>query len=125
MKFNDGPQPVTDFGRPADGIHNLARNPVTPNQIAAGRLCVEGAIVCCGRANLGRLCGKALFDELRGSHFHESRRDRRSVLGVILCAEKAAWPGSLCGYRLNGGELVGGQNLRVRWQRFDLVNVRA
>ena len=26
---------------------------------------------------------------------------------------------------LNGGELVRGQNLRVRWQGFDLVEVRA
>src|SRR6516225_9287697 len=124
-RFNDGPQPVADFGRPADGIHNLARNPIAPNQVAAGRLCVEGAIVGCDRDNLGRLGGKALFDKLGGSHLNEGRRDRQSVLGVILCAEKAAPPGGLCGYRLNGGELVGGQNLRVRWQRFDLVDVRA
>src|SRR5262249_61908638 len=48
-----------------------------------------------------------------------------SVLWVILRANKAAPPGSLCGYRLNGGELIGGQNLRVRRQRFDLVDVRA
>ena len=46
-------------------------------------------------------------------------------LEVILCAEKAAPPGGLCGYRLNGGELVGGQNLRVRRQRFDLVETAA
>ena len=47
------------------------------------------------------------------------------MLGVILRAEKAAPARGLCGYRLNGGELVGRENLRVRWQRFDLVEVRA
>jgi hypothetical protein len=31
----------------------------------------------------------------------------------------------LCGYRLNGGDLIRRQDLRVRRQRLDLVEVRA
>ena len=125
LRFNDDPQPVADLDRPANGIHNLARNPIPPNQVAAGRLCVQDAIVSGDRDNLGRFGAKALFDKFRGSHLDEGCRDRQSVLGVILRAEKAAPPRGLYGYRLNGGVFVRGQNLRVRWQGFDLVKVRA
>ena len=62
-RFNDGPQPVADLDHPANGIHNLARNPIPPNQVAAGRHCVQDAIVGCDRDNLGRLGAKALFDK--------------------------------------------------------------
>ena len=124
-RYDDGPQPVADLGRPANGIHDLARNPIPPNQVAAGRLCIQGAIIGCDRDNLGRLGGKALFDKFGGPHLHERRRDRQSVLGVILRAVETAPPWGLCGYRLNGGELVRRQNVRVRRQRFDLVEVRA
>ena len=75
---------------------------IPPDQVAAGGLCVQGAIVGCDRDNLGRLGAKALFDKLRGSHLDEGRRDRQSVLGVILRADKAAPPRGLCGYRLDG-----------------------
>src|SRR5215469_1004285 len=124
-RFNDGPQPVADLGRAANGVHDLTRNPIPPNQVAAGRLCSQGAIVGCDRDNLGRLGTKSLFDELHGSHLNEGCRDLQSMLGVILRAEKAAPARGFCGYRLNGTELVRRQNLGVRWQRFDLVEVRA
>ena len=68
---------------------------------------------------------KPLLDKLRGSHLDDGCRDRQRVLGVILRAEKAAAPWGLCGDRLNGRELVGGQNLRVRRHGLDLVEVRA
>ena len=53
--FNGNPQPVADLGRPANGIHDLAGNAIPPNQVAAGRLCVQGAIIGCDRDDLGRL----------------------------------------------------------------------
>jgi hypothetical protein len=124
-RYDDGPQPVADLGRPANGIHNFARNPVPPNQVAAGRLCVQGAIISCDRDDLGRLGAKALFDKLGGSHLNEGRRDRQGVLGVILRAVETAAPRGLRGYRLNSGDLVRRQDIRVRRQRFDLVEVRA
>ena len=124
-RFDDGPQPVADLSRPANGIHNLARNPIPPNQVAAGRLFRQGAIVGRDRDDLGRLGAKALFDKLGGSHLNEGRRDRQSVLGVILRAVETAPPWGLYGYRLNGGDLVRRQDLRARRQRFDLVEVRA
>src|SRR5437660_119630 len=30
-RYDDGPQPVADLGRPSDGIHDLARNPIPPD----------------------------------------------------------------------------------------------
>jgi hypothetical protein len=123
-RFNDGPQPVADLGCAANGVHDLARNPIPPDQIAAGRLCVQGAIVGGDRDNLGRLGAEALCDKLRGSDLDEGGRDRKSMLGVILGAEKAAPAWGFCGYRLNGGEFVRRQNLGVRRQGFDLVEVR-
>ena len=81
--FNDGQQPVADLGRAANGIHDLAGNAIPPNQVAAGRLCVQGAIIGCDRDDLGRLDAKTLFDKLGGSDLDERRRDRKSVLGVI------------------------------------------
>ena len=75
-RFNDSSQPVADLGRPANWIHNLARNPIPPDQVAAGRLGVQRAIVGCDRGNLGGLGAKALFDQLRGSHLDDGCRDR-------------------------------------------------
>ena len=58
--FNDGQQPVADLGRAANGIHDLAGNAIPPNQVAAGRLCVQGAIIGCDRDDPGRLDAKTL-----------------------------------------------------------------
>src|SRR5262249_5475875 len=105
-RYDDGPQPVADLGRPADRIHDLARNPISPNQVIAGRFCVQGAIIFCDRDNLGRIGAEALSDKLGGSHLHERRGDRQSVLRVILRAVETAPRWSLRGNRLNGGDLV-------------------
>src|SRR5688500_8743090 len=43
-RYDDGPQPVADLGRPANGIHNLARDPIPPDQVATGRLRAQGAV---------------------------------------------------------------------------------
>jgi NADH:flavin oxidoreductase / NADH oxidase family len=51
---DDGPQPVADLGSAANRIHDLARNPIAPNQVAAGRLCVQSAIIGRDRDDLGR-----------------------------------------------------------------------
>jgi hypothetical protein len=51
---DDGPQPVADLGSAANRIHDLARNPITPNQVAAGRLCIQSAIIGRDRDDLGR-----------------------------------------------------------------------
>src|SRR6202030_3693164 len=123
--YDDGPQSIANLRRRANGIHNFARNPIPPNQVAASWLCVPGAIVGGDRDDLGRLGAKALFDKLGGSHLNEGSRDRQSVLWVILRAVETAPPRGLYGYRLNGGELVRRQDLRARRQRFDLVEVRA
>src|SRR3954454_5120562 len=101
-RYDDGAQPVADLGRAANRIHDLARNPIPPNQVAAGRLRVQGAIVGCDCDDLGRLCAKTLVDKLGGSHFHQRRRDRQGVLGVILRAVKTASFWGLRGDRLNG-----------------------
>src|ERR1700704_2696346 len=37
-RYDDGPQPVADLDGPANGIHDLARYPIAPNQVTAGRL---------------------------------------------------------------------------------------
>src|SRR3954454_23500153 len=47
------------------------------------------------------------------------------MLGVILRAMESASPRQFRGYRLNRRDLVRRENLRVRWQRFDLVEMRA
>jgi hypothetical protein len=51
---DDGPQPVADLGSAANRIHDLARNPIAPNQVAAGRLCIQSAIIGGDRDDLGR-----------------------------------------------------------------------
>jgi 2,4-dienoyl-CoA reductase-like NADH-dependent reductase (Old Yellow Enzyme family) len=51
---DDGPQPVADLGSAANRIHDLARNPIAPNQVAAGRLCIQSAIIGRDRDDLGR-----------------------------------------------------------------------
>ncbi len=112
LRPNDSPQPIADLRRPAHRVNDLARNPIPPNQVATSRLCGEGAIVGRHGDNLGAFDAKPLTDELRGSHLHQSCRDRESVLGVILRAEESTPVLSYCGYRLNGGQLVRGQNLR-------------
>src|SRR5678815_2188468 len=98
---------------------------IPPNQVTAGGLVCQGAIVGCDRDDPGRRGTKALFDKLGGPHLDKGSGNRQGVLGVILRAVETALPWGLCGYRLNGGELVRGQDLRGRWQRFDLVEVRA
>ena len=103
---NDGPQPITDLGVSAKWIHDLARNPIPPNQIAAGRFFRQGGIIGCDRGDLGRLDAKALFDKLGGPHLEQRRRDLQSMLEVILRAVETASPWSLRDYRLNCGKLV-------------------
>ena len=50
---DDGPQPVADLGSATNRIHDLARNPIAPNQVA-GRLGIQSAIIGGDRDDLGR-----------------------------------------------------------------------
>ena len=65
----------------------------------------QGAIVGRDRDDLGRRRAKPLFDKFGSSHFHKDRRDRQSVLGVILRAVETTPRCGLCGDRLNRGDL--------------------
>src|SRR5271168_3633924 len=62
---DDNLQPIADLGRAANGIDDLTRDPVPPNQVAARGLCSQGSIVGRHRDNLGGLSAKTFFDKLR------------------------------------------------------------
>src|SRR5438067_10946487 len=61
----------------------------------------QGAIVGRDRDDLER----RRVDKFGSSHFHKDRRDRQSVLGVILRAVETTPRWGLCGDRLNRGDL--------------------
>jgi hypothetical protein len=71
MRYDDGSQPVAYLGRPAKGVHDLACDPIPPNQVATGRLGVQRAIIGGDRDDLGRFGAKALFDKLGGPQLNE------------------------------------------------------
>ena len=90
MRYDDGSQPVAYLGRPAKGVHDLACDPIPPNQVATGRLGVQRAIIGGDRDDLGRFGAKVLLDKLGGPQLNEGRRDCQSVLGVVLRAVETA-----------------------------------
>jgi hypothetical protein len=93
--FNDGPQPVADLRRPANWIHDLARHPIPPNQVAAGRLVCQAAIVRCDRDDLGGRGAKALpasLERMRRKLQGSDDGDRQivKVLSAVLTDGLAA-----------------------------------
>ncbi len=74
---NNSLQPIADLGRAANGIDDLTRDPIPPNQVAARRLCSQGPIVGRHRDNLGGLDAKTFVDKLRRPHLNECRRNRQ------------------------------------------------